>query len=102
MELEQNEMVLLSKSKKLWYQYAPFYLDYYEQLQMGIQLIDFKWLRNKTICNDSWDMYQILIHGKDLNKSFFDYINVLYPKEEVEYKPSSLFQKDGMIKSVQK
>lgn len=98
----EQEKSDINKQKKLWQQYLPLYLDYFEQLQMGIQPIDFLWLKSKKNFSPHWDNFQILLHGKDNNKSFLDYITVLYPIDSEEYSPEELIQQNRNIKSIRK
>ena len=99
MNTSTNNPNKIQNQKKLWHQYLPFYLDYYEQLQMGIQPIDFIWLKKKKNYNEHWDIFQILLHGKDNSKSFLDYINIFYPRNNEEYSPNELIQQNCNINS---
>lgn len=79
---------------KIWQQYYPFYLDYYEEIQLTTSIVDLEWIKNykPNEPNSEWRQFGILLHTTDKNISKLELMEVLFPSENNNYSPEELLQ----------
>ncbi len=80
---------------KLWNQYAPFYLDYLEEKQFGDKILQFQWIKGKQDFDDRWNKFELLVQFQNMDKYYFECLDVLFPKDDAEFDPDELINNSG-------
>lgn len=92
----------LNRRSKIWKEYAPFYLDYYDTLQCGFSVSFVEWVGRAQVYNEKWDRYRLLCVSNNNGINNFDIINVKYPNSKSDYTPEELINVDREIISGKK
>ena len=92
----------LNRRSKIWREYAPFYLDYWDTLQCGFSISFFDWIGSKQLHDNRWDTYRLLCVNSNNTDSSFEIINVKYPNTRSSYEPKELINTDGNMNSILK
>ena len=95
-----NDQNYLNRRSKVWREYAPFYLDYWDSLQCGFSVSLFGWVRQKQSYNERWDKYRLLCVNTNNTVSSFELIDVMYPNAKSHYAPEELINMDGELISI--
>lgn len=92
----------LNRRSKVWKEYAPFYLDYWDTLQCGFNVSLFEWVNKRLVHGDKWDKYRLLSVSTNNGSSTFELIDVMYPNAKATYAPEELINADGKVRSFHK
>ena len=100
MNISEEEMQ--NRRMKLWKEVGPFYLDFYESLQLPYYVKDIHWSKSLLNSNDSEANTLQLAFSAQLDQtSFLSVAGLLYPKEDAEtFSPEELLNFDCNLKSL--
>lgn len=83
---------------KLWREVGPFYLDYYEGLQLPYHLHDLQWLQTSDQNTNGFRVFNVMFSAQTDQNSFLSVVKVLYPEESTEVQPDEILNFDrGLI-----
>ena len=92
----------LNRRNKIWREYAPFYLDYWDTLQFGFNVSMYDWIKVKQTYNNKWDKYRVLCLTSNTNVNSYEIVTVKIPNARSSYTPEELINTDGMLTSIYK
>ncbi len=85
---------------KLWKEVGPFYLDYYEGLQLPYHLHDLQWLQTSEQNSNGFRVFNLMFSAQTDQNSFLSVVKVLYPEETAEVQPDEILNFDRMLRSL--
>ena len=92
----------LNRRAKVWKEYAPFYLDYWDTLSCGFEVMKYEWLSTKQRQSDNWDNYRLLCVSNSNNINTLEIVDVKYPNSTSAYLPEELINTDCKLTSFNK
>jgi hypothetical protein len=85
---------------KLWREVGPFYLDYYESVQLPYHLQDIQWLQSADQETNGYRIFNLLFSAQADQNSFLSVVKVLYPKEDTEINPEEIINFNRNLNSL--
>ena len=100
--MKNAEDEILNRRMKLWREVGPFYLDFYEGVQLPFHLGDVRWARPLSHSSDpEAATLQLAFSAQSDNTSFISVAGLLYPNEDAEtFSPDELLNFDRELTSL--
>jgi len=85
---------------KLWREVGPFYVDYYEAMQLPYHLHDIHWLQTSEQDTNGFRVFNVLFSAQTDQNSFLSVVKALYPEKTTEVQPADILNFDRCLISL--